>query len=128
MWAATRQGTRGSALSQQLWGGSSGALPSARPGHGLGQGLKMLYQHLHPISVGVCAPPSPTQSQHRCLGHLGKGNEGPGGLLGQGPLLLPASSPLRFNTLLHLQLFAQLRMFRALSVFALLPLFVLVAL
>lgn len=42
------------------------------------------------------AAPSPTQSQH----HLGKGEEGPGGLLGQGPLLLlPSSSPLHFNTL-----------------------------
>lgn len=44
------------------------------------------------------AAPTPTQSQHRCLRHLGRGNEGPGGLLGQGPLLLPASSPLHFNT------------------------------
>lgn len=66
---------------------------------------------MHPISVGVGAlggshraPPTPSQSQHHCLGHLGKGNEAPGELLGQGPLLLPASSPLHFNTLLHCQL------------------------
>lgn len=54
------------------------------------------------------AAPTPTQSQHHCLGHLGRGDEGPGGLLCQGPLLLPllllASSPLHFNILPQLQL------------------------
>lgn len=70
---------------------------ASHPGGGLCSG-RIPFSPAHPE-----AAPTPAQSQRHCLGHLGKGNEGPGGLQGQGPLLLPASSPLHFNTLPHLQ-------------------------